>query len=411
MTRVRFDSEQFRREQAPDSFMSAPLWEVAGQVTVVVAITFGFGAINVGPPRLSSLLLLMGVAGTILLGPRRAINKVVITLPVLLYLAWWTVSFLWTHNMWVYLRETEAEVPLVASLVVVFSLLPRRAIERALLAACYLGLAWAVGYTLLNPGLTMVHPDGGAGWHGSFGHKNAMAPFMIFAIIAIGTFGRRRMFEKTAIAACLFLLVMSRSTTGLVVAVALVALAWLLRRLEAAPPTIRPTIFAGGALFGITSVTLAVVYLPALVGIAGKDLTLSRRTDIWANVIEALQHHPWTGYGIGGAWIYIDAEPTKTLLRGLGFIVYHSHNGFLEIALQLGLIGLALFAVMVVSLARSSLALLSDDPALAKFTLLFVGLLVLTSISEVATFGIWLALVCALHSLTIRRRREIELTT
>lgn len=385
---------------------TTPLWVVCGQLGVILAITLGFGAIELTRPKVLIAAMFVTTAGMLLLGPPRNIERVVVTVPVVLYLGWWAVSYLWSYNVWIFVRDTQFMLPVAAAMVVIVSLLPHRDLSRAIVTACYVAIAWTLVQLVLNPGEAMSHPDGAPGWRGAFEHKNAMAPFMLLAILAFATLETRTTLRRAGIAVAAFLIIMSQSTTSLMVGAMLIAVAWFLRRVSAAPPRARGPMLAAGSIGGLAAATAALVYLPRLVEAAGKDPTLTSRTDIWAGVIEAIQHRPLTGYGIGGVWVHHAAEPTSTILRDLGFIVYHSHNGFLEVTLQLGLIGLALFAFLLVRVVSTGWRLMATDAAIGRFAVLYGALVVLISITEVATFGLWLVLLCGLSSLVARRRLE-----
>jgi exopolysaccharide production protein ExoQ len=385
-----------------DSIIRTPLWVLAGQLGVVVIVLGGFAAFQDLRPRMLIAMWILTAGAMLLLGPARQVERVIVSFAVAAYLAWWSLSFVWTYQEWVFLRDTQYTFPLIAAFVCFATLLPYRAFTRALLTAAYLGLVWTLVFTALSPGEGMHHTDGTPGWPGPFGHKNGLAMFVIFAGATVASFERRWLPKVTAISLCVALVLLAQSTTGLVVGASLATFAWFLGQVAHAPREFRGRLLALGSLLGTAFAMLAVMTLPVLTGLAGKDPTLSRRTEIWAGVIEVVQRRPLTGYGVGGAWINHSAEPTRTILRDLGFLVYQAHNGFLEIMLQLGLVGLALFMVLLLATARSSLAVADLDPIWFRYSMLIVALVVVSSLSEATTFGIYLALICAFHSLSLR---------
>jgi O-antigen ligase len=91
---------------------------------------------------------------------------------------------------------------------------------------------------------------------------------------------------------------------------------------------------------------------------------------------------------------------------GLGFIVFHAHNGPIEIMLELGLVGLVLYAAMFTSVLRDGWRLLHRDPAVAQLVLGFCALVVVASISEVLVLGPWLSLLLFLRTLALRSLHE-----
>ena len=84
-----------------------------------------------------------------------------------------------------------------------------------------------------------------------------------------------------------------------------------------------------------------------LFGALGRDVTLSGRTLIWNAVLEQIWPHPWLGYGYGAFWLGWAGESGQvwlSIVTLLGFVPPHSHNGFLDLWLVLGLLGVYVFA-------------------------------------------------------------------
>src|SRR5947199_1655229 len=61
-----------------------------------------------------------------------------------------------------------------------------------------------------------------------------------------------------------------------------------------------------------------------------------------------VQRHPWLGYGYGGFWLYWDgpsAEIWRVCIVRYGWLPPNGHDGFLDLWLDLGLVGLVAFLV------------------------------------------------------------------
>lgn len=379
-----------------------PLWILIAQSGMALTIVLGFGAYQPVKPKVLLLLVLMTMAGTIVLGPIGNWRKIVLSTPPIFVIFWWTSSFLWTWNPFGYERETQIQVPLMLGAILVATLLDREQFAKSLLAGCYLSIIWTVVYTGLHPGPSMIHGDGVPGWHGGFIHKNGMAPFLVFALLVIHTFEHRARVRHVATAVSVFFIVMSQSTTSLAVGLVILPLWIVITRLMRTDPRTRSVGILAASAATFVGGLLAVLYFPVLLQARGKDLTLSRRTEIWAGVWDAIVAEPWLGYGIGGVWIDAGAQPTRSILAGLGFTVFHAHNGFLEFTLELGVIGLIGLFWLLLAVSATSLRLLRTDAPLGRFLILYVLLIVLTSLSEVTTFGIWLALLCAFRCVQVR---------
>ncbi len=385
------------------SIGTMPLWIVAGQLGTIVTILLGFNAAGFYlTPTIEGALMGMAVLATVLLGPVNRLSHVVVTLPTLLFLTWWLASYLWTFQPATFMSDAFLMFPMIVALVVFATFLPYRRFVGALVAACQVTIAWAFAYTLAFPGTALHHTDPIGGWPMSFGHKNGLAPFMLFAILTFTFFEERPVVRRLGIVAAIACLLLSQSMTGLVTGILLFLFGLFLRHVTAAAPRVRSSIVLGGAALGFVTAWLALLFLPLVVGTLGKDLTLTSRTDIWSAVLSAINERPWLGYGKGGVWFVSAAEPTSSIVAGTGFPVYQAHNAYLEMVLQLGIIGLVLYLGMLAALVRRGVKLINTDPAMTRYLILFVSLLAVYSITESATFGIWVALICAFESLAAR---------
>jgi O-antigen ligase len=91
---------------------------------------------------------------------------------------------------------------------------------------------------------------------------------------------------------------------------------------------------------GFVAVTLIDPALPFQVVGRGSDLT--GRVPLWQAALEAISQRPWLGYGYSGFWT-ADSRAVHTIWRTIGWEAPSAHNGYIDTALQLGVIGLALF--------------------------------------------------------------------
>jgi O-antigen ligase len=78
-----------------------------------------------------------------------------------------------------------------------------------------------------------------------------------------------------------------------------------------------------------------VPYLSSASEALGRDETFTGRTWIWEAVIPEFKHMPWLGHGFQSFW--------TTEWRAMVFGMPYAHNGYLDILLELGVVGLALY--------------------------------------------------------------------
>ena len=102
-------------------------------------------------------------------------------------------------------------------------------------------------------------------------------------------------------------------------------------------------IFAALVPFGLSFV---VANSDSVAGLLGRSSNLTGRTEIWSLVISFIQQRPILGYGYSGFWL--GASPESFVVnRVMGGPVMYSHNGYLEMLLNLGVIGLLLTLVFI----------------------------------------------------------------
>lgn len=102
-------------------------------------------------------------------------------------------------------------------------------------------------------------------------------------------------------------------------------------------------------VFGALQWTLNITSL--IIEGAGRDTTFTGRTEVWAAVLE-MQDHPILGFGVESFWL---GDRLTTLQERWFFRPNQAHSGYIEMYLHLGIVGLTLFACVLVSYYRKCL--------------------------------------------------------
>jgi exopolysaccharide production protein ExoQ len=218
----------------------------------------------------------------------------------------------------------------------------RRQLSILLLAMVLLAFGAIVAATCF-PQTGLDHSPGhGSDWQGVFTQKNACGRIMVLAT-AVALSGRRLTVARcAALLLFLFVLLMSGSRGAWLIEAAVLGF-WLLLRLIHRVEQRGRVFLAFAAVSAMAAIgSAAVFFLSQLTGLMGRDATLSGRTAIWAQVWSFILKRPLFGYGYGAFWQGIHGESFKVVVA-VRFIVFHAHNGFLEIWLELGALGLLLF--------------------------------------------------------------------
>ncbi|MDI1261962.1 MAG: O-antigen ligase [bacterium] len=218
----------------------------------------------------------------------------------------------------------------------------------ALLAICYLGI-------LLAPDLSIhlatdaQEPGLAGNWRGAFGHKNQAAAIMVM-VLFLGIYAvRSGLWISGAgiiVLASLFLLYSAgKSSLTLCFAVLLLTSAtsvirsfWLRSIVLLTPLLLLNLLSVGTVLFeGLSAISSILPF----------DSTFTGRTDIWAFALQSLKARLLTGYGFASFW---GSSAIQNLPEGkewAGFAA-HSHNGYLDTTLGMGIPGLILLVVVLV---------------------------------------------------------------
>ena len=216
------------------------------------------------------------------------------------------------------------------------------------------------------PGIAMT-PIGLQGMHAQ---KNMLGEFSMFTLLAgvtclfnpLPRLGRLAISGGMAVALLTLLASRSGTSAGLIFAAAAIlpALVIVLRRRGA-------TSAAALIALGLALVAALALYV-MWCGVSGADplaplagVTFTRRTDLWAFLIENIQKRPWAGSGYGSFWA-IDPAVQPSLNSGLwfgrkGFVAPERHDAYLDLAATTGLIGLAMgLFVLVRAIAQAGAA-------------------------------------------------------
>jgi O-antigen ligase len=152
-------------------------------------------------------------------------------------------------------------------------------------------------------------------------------------------------------------------------------------------------ILALGALF------LNVVFNPmeAVVGELGRSMTLTGRTAIWQQVLQ-VHINPLIGAGYSSFWQPDRAESVSKAL-GFYFPLQEAHDGYLEVYLNTGLIGLALLVIVLWGSARRIISGLRAGDSYEAFRFAVLVGAIFYNITESAFSGLlmlWVVLLLAI---------------
>lgn len=251
-------------------------------------------------------------------------------------------------------------------------------------------------------------------WSGVYVNRNLFALVLCTTLLAVllrwGSADRARRLAMGALAVlAVWLLWRSGARTGpvsLAAAVVVIVLAILVRQLlvrrDAAP------LLSAGAMLaaGVAVMVMAARAEDLALELLGREPTLTRRTDMWRIDRDLIAVRPWRGWGFEAIWAH---QPAIDYAAPRFFAYpYQAHDGYYEMALSLGRIGLfLLLALIVVTLVRAVALAWADSRAVALWPLGIATFAVAANISEslfVANEVLWALFVSAGVAAVVARR-------
>lgn len=164
-------------------------------------------------------------------------------------------------------------------------------------------------------------------------------------------------------------------------------------------------VFYSGALALAMGVSAVVINnLDAFFGILGRDATLTGRTGLWEAVVYMIMKRPLLGYGYSGFWLGEGSAPNRQVWLMAGWQPNHAHNGFLDLGLALGGIGIILFLTTYFVAFMRAIKLASVGRTVRNYwPLMYLVFMAVTNLVEVSILKpndvYWILYVAVLFTL------------
>ena len=232
-----------------------------------------------------------------------------------------------------------------------------------------------------------VGRDTGEGYTGAmrgvFAAKNTAGMAMLLALscgLYLGSLpGANRLLAAGSLFVVFVMLVMTKSASSMLIALTVIGLG---SRLWLRSPQAR-LLWNAAALFVVILVLFTLVFWPdQVLPLLGRDSSLTGRTPLWEESFKMIAKRPLLGYGYSGFW-NADSRDVQYMWRVIGWNAPNGHDGYIDIMLQIGMIGLLFYLMMWLVLIASAVRHFRQGTLKeASWILLFMTVNILLNLDE-----------------------------
>lgn len=208
-------------------------------------------------------------------------------------------------------------------------------------------------------------------WRGIEVQKNWLAQnsfYCLLSSIVLFNFDRTRLkklYDSILIFVSVLIIYKAHSSTN-IIAVAILVLMGLVFQIESifSKLGIGRSFLGLMFLFILTFSGIFLIFSSEIFGLIpgyfGKDMTLSGRVDIWEFALNDVEKKIFLGYGFATYWIMGSSRLEIFASYFEGFMVNEAHNGYIEILLQLGVVGFIFFLFPIIAYVQRMFKLNSN---------------------------------------------------
>lgn len=183
-------------------------------------------------------------------------------------------------------------------------------------------------------------------WEGVFIHKNILARAMVLEVIIASYLYYSLRIKKYIfrIFLALVLIVFSKSGTG-ILAVFFIGFLFVPIKILKLKLNHLIVLTISVIIIGVFTMSYLLNSYGEILGLMGKDETLTGRTQLWGMLFLFILKKPFFGYGLSTFWLG-NTGPSAIIESFITWEPQYAHNGFIDLTLDFGFVGLTLYLVM-----------------------------------------------------------------
>jgi exopolysaccharide production protein ExoQ len=295
---------------------------------------------------------------------------------------------------------------------------------RLLYIALCVFVVLSIGAQVIFPGLIPSLDYGDEAWHGVLSFKNAWARVIVLAVVAMLCHSRRSRSDSLLVGGLLLLaaalVILANSKGSLIVMAAMLVFS----RISGALHWNRKLLTIGFVLVVVVAIPLAYLVfqnLDNLTSMLGRDATLTGRSTLWEMTFSSIAKSPVFGYGYLAFWTASSQEAMR-IRSELNWDAPHAHNGYIDVALGIGLLGLfSYLAAYATALGRAVKRFRADCEPEAMWPLAYLVFTLMSQLTESSIVAgnsifwiLYVAVACSVtapqhaYSAVLNRNTEAE---
>jgi len=297
---------------------------------------------------------------------------------------------------WSQYPATSLQAALYLALDTLFAFYLYRRFSHKQLLELFMMIGWIcliMGFTLalFFPQYGISNYEGEGAWRGISAQKNTCSLITTFLLPAAFCSPAATALSKISrviyIVLSAFMILMTQSGTGKTVLACLLLYAIVMRNHNGLSRGYKRIKLLAGVAAGAALLFVYMSYFSEITYMLGKDPTLTGRTEIWKSVIPSVLKRPLLGYGYQAFWGGLQGESLNVWLVNR-WAVSSVHNGYLEMWLGLGVVGLGLVIYSLVRALRNAFICLTagESPSYTWYVSI-VLLTIILSVDESGTIA------------------------
>jgi O-antigen ligase len=229
-------------------------------------------------------------------------------------------------------------------------------------------------------------------WVGVTTHKNSlgqlacMSAFFFTWILLSRYFKRLWIFDIPLLLMSLWLLMGSRTATSRTslgvyfIGLGILIMLLLLKK-NVAVTRVTVTVTVWGLFIGnfLVQYLYSRELIQLMAAMIGEDPTLTGRTLLWDELMKIAAQHRYFGSGYGGFWI---GNIGNNLWEIFQWNPGQAHNGYLDVYIDLGIVGLVFLTGLIINVYRNVLINLRYDSDYGRYRLALLAMILIYNITE-----------------------------